>query len=85
MTDTPSTIRAIRAKLSMTQEQLAERLGVSFATVNRWEGGTTTPQKAAQGAIDALLQEAGLENAVDSAVPAASVTRRGVRSRSGSS
>ena len=33
-----------RANLDLTQEQLAERLGVSFATVNRWEGGTNMPQ-----------------------------------------
>ena len=34
-----TTLRTIRANLDLTQEQLAERLGVSFATVNRWEGG----------------------------------------------
>ena len=32
------TLQAIRARLDLTQQQLAERLGVSFATVNRWEG-----------------------------------------------
>ena len=36
-------LRAIRARLNLTQEQLAERLGVSFATVNRWEGGINRP------------------------------------------
>ena len=40
------TLQAIRARLDLTQEQLAERLGVSFATVNRWEGGVTKPQRA---------------------------------------
>jgi type I restriction enzyme M protein len=38
-TDFPAILRATRAALNLTQEQLAERLGVSFATVNRWEGG----------------------------------------------
>nr|WP_262363575.1 helix-turn-helix transcriptional regulator [Xylella fastidiosa] len=28
-------LRATRAALNLTQEQLAKRLGVSFATVNR--------------------------------------------------
>ena len=44
----PDTLRAIRASLQLTQTELAERLGVSFATVNRWEGGdgTTKVQKA---------------------------------------
>ena len=72
-------LRAIRANLDLTQAQLAERLGVSFATVNRWEGGATMPQKAARLAIFDLAQEAGVDtldpdvNAVRSAVH---VTRR---------
>src|SRR5947207_13658603 len=53
-------LRAIRGKLGLTQEQLAERLGVSFATVNRWEGGMNAPQRAAQAAIAALAEEAGV-------------------------
>ena len=73
------TLQAIRARLDLTQEQLAERLGVSFATVNRWEGGVTTPQKAARTAIAALAAEAGIdadEPSVDEAESAARVTRR---------
>lgn len=74
----PATIRAIRAALNLTQDQLAERLGVSFATVNRWEGGGNKPQRAAQEAIMALAREAGIEG--DGSAPpaeaAAQVTRR---------
>ena len=44
-------LRAIRANLDLTQVQLAERLGVSFATVKRWEGGGVMPQRAARLAI----------------------------------
>ena len=58
--DISAVLRAVRASLNLTQQQLAERLGVSFATVNRWEGGTTKPQKAAQEAIAALAAEAGV-------------------------
>ncbi|MBQ3176623.1 MAG: helix-turn-helix domain-containing protein [Clostridia bacterium] len=36
-------IRTCRRKMDMTQEQLAERLGVSFQSVSRWENGTTYP------------------------------------------
>ena len=36
-----------RAKLKMTQAVLAKELGVSFATINRWENGTTRPTKTA--------------------------------------
>ena len=54
-------LRAIRDRLNLTQEALAEKLCVSFATVNRWEGGTNMPQKAAKDAILALAIEAGLD------------------------
>ncbi len=77
-------MQAIRARLDLTQEQLAERLGVSFATINRWEGGVTMPQKAARTAIAALAAEAGIdaaEPAVDEADSAAQVTRRRSRRR----
>jgi type I restriction enzyme M protein len=65
--------------MNFTQEQLAERLGVSFATVNRWEGGSNLPQKAAREVIMALAQEAGIDtdsDAGESPDPAAGVTRR---------
>ncbi|MBS2011453.1 MAG: N-6 DNA methylase [Deltaproteobacteria bacterium] len=76
-----ATLRSIRAKLNLTQEQLAERLGVSFATVNRWEGGSSKPQKAAREVIAALAGEAGIDGAEDAEAPespaaAADVTRR---------
>ena len=74
-----STLRAIRARLDLTQQQLADRLGVSFATVNRWEGGMTKPQKAAQEAIAALAAEAEFGEAeapIEPTDAAARVTRR---------
>ena len=78
------TLQAIRARLDLTQEQLAERLGVSFATVNRWEGGVTMPQRAARTAIAALAAEVGIDSSepvVDEVESAASVTRRRSRRR----
>ncbi len=62
--DIPAALRAIRASLDLTQEQLAERLGVSFASINRWEGGAIRPQKAAREAIASLAADAGLDAAV---------------------
>ena len=79
-----TTLRTIRANLDLTQEQLAERLGVSFATVNRWEGGLVMPQKAAREAIAALAVEAGVdakESVVEPTEAAARVTRRRSRRR----
>jgi len=72
-----SILRSIRASQNLTQEQLAERLGVSFATVNRWEGGANKPQRAAQQTILELAQEVGVEaDDADAPAAAAQVTRR---------
>ncbi len=73
-----SVLRAIRASANLTQQQLADRLGVSFATVNRWEGGSA-PQKAARETILALAAELGVDVTVADAEAdqsAAQVTRR---------
>jgi len=83
--ETAELLRAVRTTLGLTQEELAQRLGVSFTTVNRWEGGSNEPQKAARAAIEALAAEAGLDPnapARTSAAPAARPGRRGVTARS---
>ena len=36
-------IRALRLQQKMTQEQLADRLGVSYQSISRWENGITYP------------------------------------------
>ena len=41
-------IRRLRQELNMTQESFAHEIGVTFATVNRWENGRTIPNKVAQ-------------------------------------
>lgn len=77
--DIPALLRTTRSALNYTQEQLAERLGVAVATVNRWEGGGNKPQRAAQDAILALAQEAGVAGGESGPAPAeaaAEVTRR---------
>ena len=78
MTDSATisaTLYALRAQLDLTQEQLASRLGVSFASINRWEGGVAKPQKAARDAIAALADEAGLDPADPGVAPAEAATR----------
>jgi len=39
----PERLTAIRTSLDLSQEQMARLLGVSFASVNRWEGGHSSP------------------------------------------
>ena len=44
-------LRQLRTSLNLSQEQLAHRLGVSFATVNRWESGRTRMSPRAERAL----------------------------------
>jgi transcriptional regulator with XRE-family HTH domain len=41
-------IKRIRQFASLTQQEFAEILGVTFATINRWENGKAYPNKLAQ-------------------------------------
>jgi SNF2 family DNA or RNA helicase len=43
--DFPERIKQFRVCRGLTQQALADRLGVSFATVNRWENGQTKPSQ----------------------------------------
>jgi len=66
----PEILRQLRAKLGLTQEELAGRLGVAFTTLNRWENGRTTPRGKAKQAIGDLIAEVGLgEPTLDLGMP----------------
>jgi len=41
--DIPALIRELRRRLDLTQEQFAQRVGVTCSTVNHWENGKRTP------------------------------------------
>lgn len=41
-------VKMVRKRLGLTQAELASALGVSFATVNRWENGQANPSALAQ-------------------------------------
>ena len=58
--DMPRILKTIRKTLSLTQEQLAQRLGVSFVTVNGWENGKRKPSPLARRQIEQLVKEVGI-------------------------
>lgn len=49
-------VKDIRRQLNLTQAQLAEKLWVSFATVNRWEQGHYALSKIAFNALKILCE-----------------------------
>jgi adenylate cyclase len=62
-------VRSLRGCIALTQAQLAKRIGVSFATVNRWENGQSKPTHLAWQQI--LDLEAEIATSEDGGEPAA--------------
>ncbi|MBU2056089.1 MAG: N-6 DNA methylase [Proteobacteria bacterium] len=68
--DISRVVKELRNQLNLSQEELAAKLGVSFATVNRWENEKITPRGKAREAILKLIEasdldQKALENAGD--------------------
>src|SRR6266480_1621958 len=76
MSDFARQIRYLRTTLRLSQEELATRLSVSFATVNRWESGKSKPQRAQREAVERLLGEAGGESNPGAPPDTSPTTRR---------
>ncbi|HZT32809.1 MAG TPA: helicase-related protein [Bryobacteraceae bacterium] len=55
---TSEQIKSVRTSLGMSQQAFAAALGVSFATVNRWENGKAKPQKDRIERMKILVREA---------------------------
>lgn len=47
-------VKSVRNKLRLSQEEFANKLGVSFSTINRWENGKTRPSKLARAQFDSF-------------------------------
>ena len=52
-----NTVFEIRSVLQWSQSKLADKIGVSFATVNRWENEKSTPNRLAQEKMLAICEE----------------------------
>lgn len=50
-------IKVIRQKCFLSQASFAKELGVSFATVNRWESGKTKPTYKTMKLIDGFCKK----------------------------
>ncbi|MDZ8104931.1 MAG: helix-turn-helix transcriptional regulator [Nostoc sp. DedQUE12a] len=58
-TELAELIRETRMRLELSQVKFAEKLGVSFHSVNRWENGRTRPLPLAMKQIETLLYSLG--------------------------
>lgn len=53
-------IKSIREYLGLSQTEFADKIGVTFATVNRWENGRAIPTKLAQTTLYEYCEEHGV-------------------------
>lgn len=53
-------IKNIRLQMFLTQQEFARELGVSFATVNRWEKGKAKPTIKTMRQINSFCQKNNL-------------------------
>jgi len=56
----PKMIVAARKKAGLTQQQLAAKIGVSFATINYWENGKTKPSPMAENNLISYFSSIGV-------------------------
>jgi non-specific serine/threonine protein kinase len=63
-------IQRLRTGLGLSQEQLARQLGVSFATVNRWESGRTQMSARASRALSEFEARATADGPQPTGLPA---------------
>lgn len=53
----PDVIKRARQRVFLSQEEFAQRIGVSIATINRWETGKVRPKLSAMKSIKAFCLE----------------------------
>lgn len=54
-------VKFVRKQLYLSQETLAKELGISFSTVNRWEGGVHLPTLMMQKKFFEFCSRNGIE------------------------
>ena len=54
-------MQTVRKQLFLSQEAIAKELGVSFATVNRWDMGKCEPSYKAQKAFNDLCEKHNID------------------------
>ena len=56
---TPEKIKALRKYLGVTQQELAEQLGMRQQTISEWETGVYKPRRSSQKFLSLIAERAG--------------------------
>lgn len=57
----PEQVKFVRMILQLSQTELAQQIGISYATVSRWERENRTPQLAMLGKFYSFCMRNGIE------------------------
>ncbi|MBP3559444.1 MAG: helix-turn-helix transcriptional regulator [Clostridia bacterium] len=57
----PEQVKAVRIFLQLTQTELAKQIGISYATISRWERENRTPHLAMVGKFYSFCMRNGIE------------------------
>ncbi len=68
-------VKTLRRALRMTQEEFAQRFGLSLATVRDWEQGRTQPDQAASTYLEVITRAPDAVMAALSTAPDVTVER----------
>jgi len=63
-------VRRLRQGLKLTQQQLAQQLGVRQQTISEWETGAYAPRGASARLLDIVAERAGIPYGEDQPGPA---------------
>ncbi|WP_406613998.1 multiprotein-bridging factor 1 family protein [Mycoplasma corogypsi] len=54
-------VKNLRNKMMLTQQELADKLSVTFETINRWENSKFMPTMKLRRKLSALFKKYGIE------------------------
>ena len=57
----PEQVKAVRIFLQLTQTELAKQIGISYATISRWERENRTPHLAMVGKFYSFCMRNGIQ------------------------
>jgi transcriptional regulator with XRE-family HTH domain len=60
--DIPKLVKELRERLGLTQEQFAQKVGVTYGSVNHWENGKRRPQPFLIRRLLEIKEELGAES-----------------------
>ena len=57
---TPDAVQQLRARMGLSQAELAARVGTRQQTISEWETGTRTPRRMSRKLLHLVAEESGL-------------------------